>query len=371
VEHIGIDLGGRQSQICVRSTTGEIIEERKYPTAALAEYLGQRPASRVVVESCAESVLVANQAIGLGHEVRVVPTSLVPSLGVGARKTKNDRRDARVLSEVSCRIDLPSVHIPSPDAQRRKAMCGMREALVACRTKLINTVRGWLRLSCAAPRTGESASFPVRVRELAETMKLELPGHVERQLLAIEHLCEQIAASDRELAAEARASEVCRRLMTVPGIGPVTSVRFVAALDEQSRFTSAQKVAAYLGLVPGENSSGERVRRIGITKAGSSAVRRTLVNAAWVARRYAPNHPMVIWCLEVEKRRGKFVAITALARKLAGIMFAMWRDGTTYSPLHGSRGPQDQLLRAASRASGLSAGASRPLTPSSQLVEGK
>src|SRR5215470_11246814 len=125
MEHLAIDLGGRESQICVRNSEGQILDERRWPTAALGRYLATRPISRVIVETCSGAFAVADAALALGHEVRVVPTTLVRSLGVGARRLKTDRRDARALSEVSCRIDVPSVHVPSLQARQRKTLCGM------------------------------------------------------------------------------------------------------------------------------------------------------------------------------------------------------------------------------------------------------
>jgi transposase len=145
MDHIAIDLGGRESQICVRSADGRIVEEVRQPTSRLAAYLKRKQPCRVVLETSAEAFKIADAAAELGHEVRVVPATLVPSLGVGARGIKTDRRDAQILSEVSTRIDLPSVHIPSDVARVRKSMCTAREALVTARTKLINTVRGWMR----------------------------------------------------------------------------------------------------------------------------------------------------------------------------------------------------------------------------------
>jgi transposase len=118
---------------------------------------------------------------------------------------------------------------------------------------LLNTVRGWLRAEGRRPRGGDVTTFSVRVRVLyAETT---LPTYVDRQLRTIESLTKEIADADRELAATAKADPIARRLMTVPGVGPSTSVRFVAALDEISRFSGAHAVESYLGLVPGENSS--------------------------------------------------------------------------------------------------------------------
>src|SRR5690242_19544905 len=130
MDHIAIDLGGRESQVCVRTIDGVVVEEQRCRTGALAAYLARRSPSRVVLETCSEAFAVADSAIAAGHQVRVVPATLVRSLGVGARGIKTDRRDAQVLSEVSCRIDLPSVHIPSAEARQVKAMCTMRDSLV-------------------------------------------------------------------------------------------------------------------------------------------------------------------------------------------------------------------------------------------------
>jgi len=334
VEHIAIDLGGRESQICVRRADGVIAEERRVPTLALAQYLASRPAARVILETCAESFRIADAAHAQGHDVRIVPTTLVRALGVGARRLKTDRRDAQALSAASCRLDLPSVHLPSAPARTRKTLCGTRAALVAARTQLVNTVRGWLRQQGAALRSGAVESFPRRVRAAGLPA---LPPAIDRQLDSIAHLTAQLAAADRELAALVDADPVCRRLMSVPGIGPVTAARFTAALDDPTRFTDAHTVASYLGLVPGEASSGERTHRLGITKAGAVAVRTSLVQAAWVTRRRVPHDPLAQWARRLEHRRGRNVAIVALARKLAGILFALWRDGTTYDPRRAAR----------------------------------
>lgn len=112
--------------------------------------------------------------------------------------------------------------VPSRQARERKTMCGMREALVGSRTKLVNTVRGWLRAEGRRPRSGELTTFAARVRALYAGTSL--PSYVERQLRALESLNEQIADADRELAATAKADPIARRLMMVPGVGPSTSV---------------------------------------------------------------------------------------------------------------------------------------------------
>ena len=165
-----------------------------------------------------------------------------------------------------------------------------------------------------------------------ESAKAELPPAIARQLEAIEELTAHIEEADKELEAIANQDATCQLLQTMPGVGPVTSVRFMSALDQVERFASAHAVQSYLGIVPGENSSSDRQRRTSITKAGSPEVRTALVQAAWTLRRCRPKDAMVLWALEVEKRRGRRVAIVALARKMAGVLFAMWRDGERYEP---------------------------------------
>jgi transposase len=332
MNHVAIDLGGRESQICVRSSDGSIVEERRELTKRLPGWLKKQPHSRVVVETCAEAFWVADQAKAAGHQVRVIPATAVRALGVGARGVKTDRRDAQVLSEVSTRIELGSVHIPSTESRDRKTLCGLREGLVGARTMLINTVRGWLRRQAGRPRAGAAETFPRRVREHLANAKAELPSAIERQLQVIDDLSARIAEADKELEAIASQDATCQLLQTMPGVGPVTSVRFTAALDQVERFPNAHALQSYLGIVPGENSSSDRQRRTSITKAGSPEVRTALVQASWTLRRVRPKDPMVLWCLEVEKRRGRRVAIVALARKMAGVLYAMWRDGKRYEP---------------------------------------
>jgi transposase len=328
VEHLAIDWGGKESQICVRSADEEIVDSRRVRTADLGTYLARRPPSRVIIESCAQAFSIADQVLALGHEVRVVPSTLAPALGVGERRTKNDRRDAEALSRVSCRVDLPSVHIPSKESRTLKAWCASRDALLRSRTLLINSVRAWLRCDGRAVRATPE-TLPKRIRV---TISDPLPSHIESLLTVLDLLNAQIRVSDRELTRYARQDELCRRLMTVPGIGPITSIRFKATLDDSTRFRNAHAVESYLGLVPGERSSSERQLRLGITKAGAPALRSCLVQAAWSARRCRTTPLMVQWATEVEKRRGKRVAVVALARKLAGILFAIWRDRTEYDP---------------------------------------
>lgn len=122
MDHVGIDLGSKESQVCIRNSAGEILEELRVSTRRLGKVLEGRSCCRVVLETCTEAFRVADVALSHGHEVRVVPATLVRSLGVGQRGLKNDVRDARALSEASCRIELPSVHVPSRTSRELKAL---------------------------------------------------------------------------------------------------------------------------------------------------------------------------------------------------------------------------------------------------------
>lgn len=335
MQHIAIDLGGRESQICVRDQTERILEEKRYSTKRLGEYLSKQLTSRVILESSAEAFAVADLARKAGHEVRVVPATLARTLGVGARKIKTDRRDAQVLSEVSCKVDLRSIHIPSEDARRWRAICNARDSLVSSRTKLVNTVKSQLRGRLVLTGARASGLLPAKIRLLWCELDGSVPAYVERLLTTIEVLNQQIREAEKEIRQLATNNETCCRLMTTPGVGPITALRFVATLDDVTRFSTAHELQSYLGLTPGENSSSDRVRRTRLTKAGPPQMRFLLVQAAWSAIRCAPTHPMVLWAMKIAERRGKQIASVALARKLAGILFAMWRDRTTYDRMKG------------------------------------
>jgi transposase len=161
-----------------------------------------------------------------------------------------------------------------------------------------------------------------------------LPMAIERQLLVIEALNEQLKESDKELSALAKQDKTCQLLMTMPGVGPVSSVLFAAHIDDISRFPNGHRMESYLGLVPGEDSSSTRKRITSITKAGPARLRWVLGQAAWSFWRTRPNDPLVLWAMEVAKRRGKKVAIVALERRMAGVLRAMWRDHKPYDSNH-------------------------------------
>jgi transposase len=236
-----------------------------------------------------------------------------------------------VLSETPCRVEMPTVHIPSTETRRLQSRLGMREALVRSRTKLVNVTKAYLRTIGERAPIRSAGKLVVQLREkLAHAAQ-----HLEPLLETIEGLNRSIEQFDEELEKLAASNELAQRLQTVPGVGVVTSLRYIATLDVASRFRNGAAVGSYVGLVPSEHSSGQSQRKGGITKAGSPSMRGVLVQAAWAAirsRRHY-NDPMMCWARGVAQRRGKKIAVVALARKLAGILFAMWRDGTQYNAL--------------------------------------
>lgn len=333
MEHIAIDLGSRESQICVRNDAGDIIDERRYTTKHLRKYLAKRvPGGRVVLESSSEAFAVAEIAHECGHQVRVVPSSLVRALGVGDRKLKNDQRDARKLSEMDCRMEVPSVHVPSAQHRDQQARITARQALVEVRTKLVNVVRSYFRSFGLSQVKATPKTLAKNVREALQQQPENVPNYIEQILCVLDGLNTQIAEADEALKALANADETCRLLQTMPGVGPVTSICYAAAIDDVSRFESAPKLTSYVGLTPGENTTGFKTKRTGITKSGSARVRWTLVQAAWTMVRSRPTDPLTRWFHSVAGRRGKKIAVVALARKMAGILYAMWRDRRPYDP---------------------------------------
>lgn len=247
---------------------------------------------------------------------------------------KNDQRDARKLSEMDCRMDVPCVHIPSGRSRDLQSEVTARQALVEVRTKLVNTVRSFMRTKALPRAKGTPESLAKNLRSLLPSTPEGLPDYVERLLATIDGLNAQIKEADQALKKIAEQDPTCKLLQTMPGVGSITSVCFATAIDDVSRFASADKVSSYLGLTPGENTTGFKTKRTGMTKAGSSRVRWTLNQAAWSMVRCRPHDPLVQWYLQVVGRRGKKIAITALARKMAGILYAMWRDQMPYNPAH-------------------------------------
>jgi transposase len=347
MDFIGFDLGKVSSQVCIITTDGELIERRiRTDREHICELLGVRSPARILIESGTESEWVARHLEALGHEVIVADPNFAPMYATRSRKVKTDKRDARTLAE-ACRLGAYRPAHRTSDRQRHvRAQLAVREAMVRTRSRYISLMSTLLRRD--GLRIHQSGYSPTFLKRLA---RLELSAPLREEIaplvLLLQSLNEQIKQADLRLRALAEGDEVLARLRTVPGVGVVTATSFVSMLDAAARFAGPKQARAYLGLVPSERSSGERRQRGHISKAGPGRARHLLVEAAWtiLRRRSAANAALHEWAAAIAARRGSRVAVVALARKLAGILYAMWRDGTGFT----ARGiePDDVTARAA------------------------
>ena len=280
MDHIGIDLHKRNSQICILSAGGELIEQRiQTSRERFTAVLGDRPRARILIEASTESEWAARSLEEIGHEVIVADPNFAPMYAQRTRKVKTDRRDARALAE-ACRLGAYRPAHRTSDAQQHvRAHVGVREALVQTRCKYVYLASALLRRQGLRWESGGPETFPARVGRLS--LPEALQEEIAPLLTLVTILTTQIQDADRQLlrlvANDTRAQKLC----TVPGVGPVTAATFVATIDRVERFAGAHQVEAYLGLVPRELSSGEKQCRGRITKAGNGRARWLLVEAAW------------------------------------------------------------------------------------------
>ena len=329
---IGLDLHKRETQVCILTAEGELIERRIATTRArFTEVLGTRPRARILVEASTESEWVARHLESLGHEVIVADPSYAPMYATRSRRVKTDKRDARTLAE-ACRLGAyRAIHRVS-DAQRHvRSELAVRDALVRTRTRYVALIKARVRSEGLRLTQGDpefTARKLVALTELPDVTRDEL----EPLVALLEPINAALAAADARIAALVATDTIVRLLTTAPAIGPVTAAAFVATLDVVARFPSADHVNAYLGLVPSEHSSGERQHRGRITKTGNTRMRWLLVEAGWRILRSTSSDAagLKAWGEAIAARRGKRVAVVALARKLAAILYAMWRNGTPY-----------------------------------------
>ena len=267
-----------------------------------------------------------------GHDVRVVAATLVRSLGVGHRGLKNDVRDARVLSEASCRMDLPSVHIPTAISQEVKAICVSREALIKTRTQLIGRVRGYVRARLGRVLRATPESLPKRVRKALARGSRGAPGPLGASARGAGD-GERADCGGRYRAAHARRGG---RADVAFDDGAWRRARHGGAVRGRDRRHRAipdgreRRVVSRSGA--GENTTGFRTKRTRLTRAGAPQVRWALGQAAWSLYIRRKTDPMALWAKQIAERRGAQVAIMALARKLAHVLYAIWKHEVAVRP---------------------------------------
>lgn len=333
MEFIGIDVHKRDTQVCIITEGGGVVESRiRTERNRLEAELGRRPRARVLLEASTESEWVACCLEGMGHEVVVADPNFAPMYGTRVRRVKTDRRDARALAEACASGTYRAAHRTSAARREMKARLAVREALVRQRAKALVLMGTLARAEGLRVPTGAAKSFASRLGKVKVPEALRRTLEPLLEVVAV--LNKNIETVEEELRQEVEKDEAMTRLCSMPSVGPVTAAAFVATVDEAQRFAGPHQVEAYMGLVPSEMSSGEKQRRGHITKTGSPRVRWLLVQVAVGTMRLkkpASRH-LWEWAQRLEARRGKKVAAVALARKVCGILYAMMRDETHFKP---------------------------------------
>jgi transposase len=246
MDHIGIDVHKRESQIYILAEEGEIIEQRiRTEPERFAAVLGSRPRAQMLIEASTDSEWVARCLEALGHEVIVADPNFAPMYATRSRKVKTDRRDARALAEACLLGAYRPAHRLSDPQRHVRGRLGVRDALVHTRTRYISVIRALLRQHGYRVPSGSADRFIDRVQ------RLSLPGRVRSviaPLLAVMGpLNQQLAYSDATIEHLAVQDPRVPRLRSVPGVGPVTAAAFLAAVDDAQRFHHAHQLEAYLG----------------------------------------------------------------------------------------------------------------------------
>jgi transposase len=329
---IGLDLAKNVFHVVGCDSRGQQVLRKRLRRAQVLGYFSQLPPCRVGMEACAGSHYWGREIQALGHEVRLIPAQHVKPL---VRGNKNDYNDALAIAEALGRPGLRFVGLKSAAQQDIQALHRLRSRCVAERTALCNQLRGLLaEYGIVLPRG--VASLRRGIPELLEDADNGLSA-LFRRLLAeryrqLQELEGHLATYTRELARHSTANEACQRLQTIPGYGPVLASVFHGAVGDGAAYRRGRDVAASLGLVPRQHSSGGQARLLGISKRGDRYLRSLLVHGARsvVSRAAGKHDPLNLWITRLRERRGFNRAVVALANKLARIGWAVLARNTTY-----------------------------------------
>ena len=331
--YAGLDVSVKETSVCIIDESGKVCRETKVPSHPedLARALHDRAwcLERVGLEAGPLSQWLFSGLAATGLPVVCIETRHTKAF-LQAQVNKSDRNDARGIAQMM-RVNLfRPVHVKTLTSQKRRALLTARKLLQEKALAVDNDIRGLLRNFGLKVGPIGASRFETRTRELVDGMP-ELAEIIDPLLEARRKLRELFAVLHRKLLAIVRDDTVCRRLMTVPGIGPVVSMAFTATIDVPARFKRSKAVGAALGLTPILNQSGESKRLGRVSLCGDGMTRTLLYEAAQVMlTRTTKWSWLKAWAMKVAARRGIQKAIVALARRLAVILHRIWVSGTDF-----------------------------------------
>jgi transposase len=331
--YAGIDVSLEHSSVCVVDRTGRIVCEAKVPSqpeALIAFLVGLNlPLARIGLEAGPLSHWLHAALIRAGFEAVLLETRHVKA-ALSAMVVKTDRKDARGIAQLLRMGWFRPVHAKSLPAQEVRALLVARKQLQAKMRDVELSLRGLLRGFGLKVGEISKGQFAARVRLLVSGHGM-LERIAEAMLQARDALRAEFGKLHRAMLSIARGDEVCRRLMTVPGVGALIAVTFTSAVDNPERFARSKAVGAYVGLTPKKYQSGETDITGAVSRVGDAMVRTALYEGAHIMlTRTVRFSSLKRWAMEVAKRRGMKRAKVALARKLAVILHRIWVDGTVF-----------------------------------------
>jgi transposase len=360
---VALDLGVRETAYC-EVDRGLVIARRTVTDLrGLADVLGPgSKRAKVAIESCREAWHVHDTLREWGHDVVLVDTTRTRQIGVRKHGRKTDRIDAELLARAVESGGIPLAHVLSPERRELRDSLAVRRALVETRAQYITTIRGLARsrgekiASCAAGNFLASvakASLKVESRAMISPLESALHG-INCELAKANVRLEQLSQTEPAI----------ERLTSAPGVGLVVACAFVSVIDDARRFANSHQVESYLGLVPRESSTGGKQKLGSITKQGNSYVRALLVqSASSILRVGDPDDPLRRWGRTLVGRRGRKIAVVAVARRLAGTLWAMWRKNAAYDPARlgesSARGLAEQAQDVATTANAMQVAAAK------------
>jgi transposase len=330
----GLDVSVKQTSVCIVDDTGKIVREAKVasePEALLAVLTsGGHHFKRIGLEAGPLSQWLFSALGEAGLPVICVETRHMRAV-LQAQINKTDRNDARGMAQMMRAGLYRPVHVKTLRSQKLRTLLTHRKLLQSKAIAVDNDLRGTLRNFGLKVGMVGAVKFERRIRELVESVP-DLAILVEPLLIVRRVLREQITVLHRRLLAIVRDDEVCRRLMTVPGVGPVVALTYRATVDVPARFRNSKAVGAVFGLTPSKYQSGEINRTGTISKCGDEMMRVMLYEAAQsMLTRTVKWSWLKAWAMKIARHRGLKKATVALARRLAVIMHRIWVDGTEFS----------------------------------------